>query len=915
LYLPAGWQTLVFCLHGDQRDRHDMSVHLSPARVAWRGDAPVNTAVETALAALRHGRPVFRRDVVDVWLQATSVLNPMIGILAAHALRLEADPDHETYDAIVDRLRELIPDHPDVVALAMWRGGAVDPRDLAIAWPPMLVASYRDLVLPADLVSPTAIVTGSLAERIAGSLLRHGLWLAWSRLADDVEPDRPEMRQALYTILLQAHLLNTNSEPTHINTWDIATMIGLPATPQAYRRVAGFLDQVADFEQRTVAEVALRWHAVDVAQATGVPTRTVRAVLDHVSGAWTATEDAVVVEDPRPVSPHLAVDAQTAEIHDSLLRLARSLPSERKDRARLLDTIARLHDLGISGGRWRHEYATIAHARVQLSLYRLNGDRSALIDAMATLEGAERLARQPGDLSWSSAASALAVAYRLGEQYDTSRTWGLRALRGSVWACELRSGTARFDGAYEAADTGIALARWCLADGRVREAAMALETARSTLVRASTTPDLRERLHPPRLPDTPDDPTGEAAILAHARSTSLDGLVDDPLPERLGPPTINEIRAALRRRRADALVYLIPADQWGPGGAVIIPRHGEPAYLPLSQLGTEPGGIVDRHSRALAAYDACRAGGAGPSVTALRTTWREALDELCTWAWSTTIAPLLASPHVPDRGPSLVLVPIGALATVPWHAAHDPQGGYAVQRAVFSYAASARLLCDSAVWRPATDNRGGLIVGDRFDDATTLQDTFFPDAVLLDPLAGLDGRPSATADSVLRWLRSPGTGHGVLHLSAHGVVEPDGHGSYLQLADGERLTTQQITRQFRASPIRLVVLNACSTATSTGVYDEASSLPTAFHVAGAKTVLGTLWPVPETAEAVLSFMAYHFLQNGRTPAAEALRDAQLWMLDPQRRPPAEMPNHLTARISGMDLADIATWAGVTHSGA
>jgi CHAT domain-containing protein len=96
--------------------------------------------------------------------------------------------------------------------------------------------------------------------------------------------------------------------------------------------------------------------------------------------------------------------------------------------------------------------------------------------------------------------------------------------------------------------------------------------------------------------------------------------------------------------------------------------------------------------------------------------------------------------------------------------------------------------------------------------------------------------------------------------------------------------------------------------------DEAFSLSTAFLVAGARTVYGSLWPVPDTATSLLMYVVHHHLTvDGRAPA-DALHQAQLWMLDPGRTPPPGMPDDLAAHCSGSDLGDPVSWAAFTHMG-
>ena len=62
------------------------------------------------------------------------------------------------------------------------------------------------------------------------------------------------------------------------------------------------------------------------------------------------------------------------------------------------------------------------------------------------------------------------------------------------------------------------------------------------------------------------------------------------------------------------------------------------------------------------------------------------LDDLCRWAWLAAIGPLLERsvsrlrPSPNGRAPRLILVPMGDLARIPWHAARDDDGRYAVIR-------------------------------------------------------------------------------------------------------------------------------------------------------------------------------------------------------------------------------------------
>ena len=78
--------------------------------------------------------------------------------------------------------------------------------------------------------------------------------------------------------------------------------------------------------------------------------------------------------------------------------------------------------------------------------------------------------------------------------------------------------------------------------------------------------------------------------------------------------------------------------------------------------------------------------------------------------------------------------------------------------------------------------------------------------------------------------------------------------------------------------------------------------------------MGSLWPVPDEATSVLMYMTHHFLRRAGDPSAVALRRAQLWVLDPAREVPADMPREMRERVEGIDPDDLSAWAGFTHLG-
>ncbi|MBL7252703.1 CHAT domain-containing protein [Paractinoplanes lichenicola] len=505
---------------------------------------------------------------------------------------------------------------------------------------------------------------------------------------------------------------------------------------------------------------------------------------------------------------------------------------------------------------------------VRPSIRPLAGADADQAEAVTVLERAVAEAAEPGHAYWAMAGIELARLYRrLGRDSD-SRTAGLTALRGHAWRVLLQSHTPAAAAAVGRAVTDAMLvARWHCEDGDAEGAALALDACRGlilhsanefrdvpTRLTAAGATDLAQawREHPGRLDDVP----------TALRRATLDHLTG---PRRLlDPPPLPEVRTALRTLGADALIYLIP------GTAVLLPASGPARIVPLPELGTPPSPGTDWPE---AATRDLGAPGGSP-----------VLDAVCDWAWPAFAAPILTRFADLDRPPRLILVPMGDLARVPWHAAHHESDGYALERAVFSYAPSARLLCSVAArLRPQPDPAPVLLVADPPTSAPPLPAAraeaqallaLYPEAHRLGRLPSPDGlgRPQ----EILDWLAThPG---GRLHLGCHGTVVLDApeESSYLLLAADERLTAEHLLTAPAINPA-MVVLAACNTAVSGRGYDEAFSLSTTFLTAGAATVIAAQWNLPDEATATLMLRFHEALRT--EPPADALRTAQLQLLD------------------------------------
>lgn len=543
-----------------------------------------------------------------------------------------------------------------------------------------------------------------------------------------------------------------------------------------------------------------------------------------------------------------------------------------------------------------------------------DGDQAHISEAMEWLSRAIDSARDPSRPEWCTLHILLGLFHRMrGRPADRvrSRELGTLGLRGNRWQVLLQSSVERAMAVATKSLSDVAeVAGWCLNDGAADDAVAVLDAGRGAILHSATaTVDMPALL----------EAVGEAGLAARWRASAGTDIDRDlryatmkalaGADRMLDPPPVEEIQHALRATGTDSLVYLTAGTKPGVGGAaVIVAADAAPAILWLPSLTDTEHGPIERYVRS---YDAYRA---APQAYGR---WREALGALLDWAGRAAVGPLVARRAGRWR-PRIVLVPMGRLALVPWHAARLG-GEYAVARATWSYAASARLFVEVAARPPVPPDAESLIVGDPDNslwfagrEALAIREAFYPDARYL-------GQPPTVADGpgvpaeMLDWLAG-GDRH-TLHLACHGVAqEGTADTSYLTLAGGQRLTAEELIEVASAGGLGLVSLAACTTHLSTRGYDEAFSLATAFLVAGARAAVGSLWRVPDQATSLLMFMTHYYLRHDRLDPAEALSRAQAWMIDPARRAVSQMPPDLVSLADAPELADPVAWAGFTHVG-
>lgn len=576
----------------------------------------------------------------------------------------------------------------------------------------------------------------------------------------------------------------------------------------------------------------------------------------------------------------------------------------------------------------------------------LTNDLSDLRASADALQEARRLVDGPRHPLWSMLCEMEAHVQRRRGDAKPHET-ALDGLRNVVFSVPLQDNmTAARYAARDAARTAISTARECLADGDPADTIRALDSGRSLMLFAST--ELRDVA--PRLEAAGHGELAERwrraggstgadrmpTNLRHDVLTALagqSGLLESPSPE--------QIAAALRALDADALVYLVPRDADGPGFAAIAPASGPAGVIVLPDLAIKADFDLEHHIRSLINRDSYPAG-RDPQPA-------RSVEALCDWAWRAAMGPIIEQylptlPALPaaaaGRPRRLILVPMGPLALVPWQAARRRDGDFAIKHVAISQAASARMLCRSAAQAPVPPTPVGLIVGDPDTreqysellaariEAEAIHRAFYRGGRYVGTRADGTQSPAGagTAEQIRGWLEDARPGLGaMLHLACHGVIDTDQQDptSYLVLAGGDRISAEEIVSvlsQPQSAPGRsprelgLVVLAACRTGRSVHGYDEAYSLGTAFLAGGARSVLSTQWAIPDRATSMLMFMFHHYLMVERRPAWAALREAQLWMLDPDREPPPSMPDALRRHRGEADIARIDAWAGFVHAG-
>jgi CHAT domain-containing protein len=262
-----------------------------------------------------------------------------------------------------------------------------------------------------------------------------------------------------------------------------------------------------------------------------------------------------------------------------------------------------------------------------------------------------------------------------------------------------------------------------------------------------------------------------------------------------------------------------------------------------------------------------------------QTQWMRCLEKTATLLQEQLLRPVLE--RIRKRYPAekrLLLVPNQRLHLLPLHAAWEESGGkekYLLDTYEVHYAPSCSVLRRCLEWDKARGERDSLFAVQNPHSDLAFADWdveeaghYFKRSCIL---AGKEATLSRVKDSIE-------LGNEVL-LSCHGRYDVSNVWDSELILHGEDRLRQAAIMGLDLSRAWLVVLSACETNVPDyrDVMDEVQGMHTAFLIARAPTVIGTLWSVNDFSTALLMKCFHQNLYINAMGRAEAIRAAQIWL--------------------------------------
>ena len=293
---------------------------------------------------------------------------------------------------------------------------------------------------------------------------------------------------------------------------------------------------------------------------------------------------------------------------------------------------------------------------------------------------------------------------------------------------------------------------------------------------------------------------------------------------------------------------------------------------------------------------------------------QESLKGVLRWLWRTIAAPVLdALPKAeqPAETPQRVWWCLtGFLSLLPLHAAGDVSRGphaSVLDQVVSSYTPTLRTVT-AARTRPAPQRDAGTPVL-TVSLSQTAEGTFLPGADRVAwASAGSHGKHLANAQATRQRVSAELPRHPRVLFACHAVADPVRPSrSHVRLHDGPLALAEIL--QLRLARAELALLPMCETARGgVALADEALHLAAAFHLAGFRDVLGSLWLIADGTAAEATERLASLLADAPEGQATSVSDGSA-------RSPALALHHAVRAARQEDPDAPSLWAPLIHVGA
>jgi len=200
-----GWQTQVFMVMDEiwyERTSvrvpvlRSVSVLMSRCGIGFSSSGQASRLTELARQALEQGRDIVSSQLMNKLLYG-KYENPMLGVIAAHLILLKHRPDWELLGVVINNLRNILGEHPDVQALQIAMKNRFKPQVDFVDNPPLLRKSW-DYIAKASRRRASIVRPNSCNARIADEVIAGGPFLLhrFNREAQSVKLSIPNIAES-----------------------------------------------------------------------------------------------------------------------------------------------------------------------------------------------------------------------------------------------------------------------------------------------------------------------------------------------------------------------------------------------------------------------------------------------------------------------------------------------------------------------------------------------------------------------------------------------------------------------------------------------------------------------------------------------------------------------------------------------